>query len=112
MSEPGKFQTGRPLENLNQKGATDVSAPGNGINIWVIIGYISSLFGGLFGIFIGSVIITAKKILPGGPVIYVFNERNRKHGKIILYLSSIILVLSILFFMNWFFLEKILFGKR
>jgi hypothetical protein len=84
----------------------------NKISAWVIIGYISSFFGGLFGIIIGSILLTAKKTLPNGYAGYVFNEASRKHGKIILYLGSIVLILSILFFMNWFFLEKILFGKR
>jgi uncharacterized membrane-anchored protein YitT (DUF2179 family) len=84
----------------------------NAINIWVIIGYLASVFGGLVGMFIGSVLVSAKKALPGGEIAYVFNERSRKHGKIILYLSSVVLILSILFFINWFLLEKILFGKR
>jgi hypothetical protein len=84
----------------------------NNISVWVIIGYISSILGGLPGIIIGSILLTAKNALPNGHVGYVFNEASRKHGKIILYLGSIVLILSILFFMNWFFLEKILFGKR
>jgi hypothetical protein len=78
---------------------------------WVIFGYISSLFGGFMGMIIGSILISAKKTLSNGDVVYVFNERNRKHGKIILYLGSSILIFSILFFMNWFFLEKVLFGR-
>jgi len=61
---------------------------------------------------IGSIIVNAKKVSPRGEIMYAFNERSRKHGKIIMYLGSIVLVLSVLFFMNWFFLEKILFGKR
>jgi hypothetical protein len=81
-------------------------------SIWVIVGYIFSLAGGLPGIFIGSFIISAKKTSPGGKIIHSFNERSRKHGKIILYLGCIILVIAILFFMNWFFFEKIIFGKR
>jgi len=87
--------------------------PGNhhAINMWVIIGYVASLFGGLVGMFIGSVLVSAKKALPGGDIVYIFNERTRRHGKIILYLSSVVLILSILFFINWFLLEKILFGK-
>jgi len=77
----------------------------------VILGYISSLFGGFIGMIIGSILISAQKTLSDGNVVYVFNERNRKHGRIILYLGSSILILSILFFMNWFFLEKVLFGR-
>jgi len=78
---------------------------------WVIVGYISCLFGGIIGMFIGSILISAKKSSPDGRVVYVFDEGNRKHGKIIMYLGSSILILSILFLVNWFFLEKILFGK-
>jgi hypothetical protein len=78
---------------------------------WVIIGYVSSLLGGVIGMCIGTIMVSAKKILADGRVVYVFNERSRKHGKIILYLGSAVLILSILFFMNWFFLEKVLFGR-
>ena len=41
---------------------------------WVILGYISSLFGGVIEMFIGSVLISAKKALSDGRVVYVFNE--------------------------------------
>ena len=78
---------------------------------WVILGYISSLFGGFMGMIIGTILISAKKTLSDGNIVYVFNKRNRRHGKIILYLGSSILIFSILFFMNWFFLEKVLFGR-
>jgi hypothetical protein len=77
----------------------------------VILGYISCLFAGLLGMFVGAFLVSAKKTLPGGGTAYAFDEKSRKHGKIILYLGSSILILAILFFMNWFFLEKILFGR-
>jgi hypothetical protein len=78
---------------------------------WVAIGYISCLFAGIIGMFIGSFLVTAKKTMPDGRVVHVFNNRNRKHGKIILYLGCTVLILSILFFINWFILEKVLFGR-
>jgi hypothetical protein len=78
---------------------------------FVVLGYISCLFAGLIGMFIGAFVVSAKKTLPGGRTAYAFDEKWRKHGKIILYLGSSILILSILFFMNWFFLEKVLFGR-
>ena len=80
--------------------------------IWVIAGYIFSLAGGLIGMIIAILILNGKKTLPDGQIIHIFNERSRRHGKIILYLGSIILVVAILFFMNWFFFEKLMFGKR
>ena len=97
-----------PHNKRNIKGSSDH----DGISIWVVIGYIASVPGGLAGMFIGSILVSAKKVLPGGEIAYVFNERSRRHGKIILYLGSVVLILSILFFINLFLLEKILFGKR
>jgi len=77
----------------------------------VILGYISCFFAGLIGMFIGAFILSAKKTLPGGNAVYAFDEKWRKHGKIIVYLGSSVLILSILFFINWFLLEKVLFGR-
>jgi hypothetical protein len=80
--------------------------------IWIIVGYIFSIAGGLIGMIIAIIILNGKKTLAGGKTIHLFNERSRKHGKIILYLGSMVLVIAILFFMNWFFFEKLMFGKR
>ena len=87
------------------------TSPENRINTWVIIGYLISLFGGIFGIFIAIFLINAKKTLPDGQIIYAFNERSRKHGKIILYMNSVILIGSILFFLNWLFLTLLFSNK-
>jgi hypothetical protein len=81
---------------------------GKGPGAWLVVGYISCLLCGLPGMCIGSIIIHAKR----KDKTHLFNEQSRKHGKMILYTGSIVLVLFILFFMNWFFFEKILFGKR
>src|SRR6266498_1365203 len=91
------------LEDIKEERSVALSRPDNRISIWVIIGYIASLFGGLLGIFIGTALVNAKKKLPDGQIMYCFNELNRRHGKIILYLGSTILILSILFFLNWLF---------
>jgi hypothetical protein len=82
------------LGNLKQKRLTELSRPESGINVWVYVGYISSLFGGLFGILIGSVLTTSKKTLPDGQIIYMFDERSRRHGKKILYMAIAILIIS------------------
>jgi len=93
MSEPGKLQSNESLRKFSK----DPSKSGNGINMWVIVGYLSSFLGGVPGMFIGSMLLTAKRALPGGQVVYIFNKRSRKHGKIILYLGCVILILAILF---------------
>lgn len=112
MDDYGKSPHGKISEDLNQNKPGRHAIAGIHVNVWVLIGYFSCLAGGVMGMFIGSALVSAKKTLPDGRVIYTFSERIRRHGKIILYLGSAILILSILFFINWFILEKILFGKQ
>lgn len=78
---------------------------------WVVIGYVLSLFAGIPGMIVGAIIMSAKRKLTEGGSVHLFDERVRKHGKIILYLGSSILIISILFFINWFMLEKVFFGR-
>ncbi|HEY0433432.1 MAG TPA: hypothetical protein VGC95_06145 [Chitinophagaceae bacterium] len=73
---------------------------------WVILGYVLCLVGGIPGIIVGCILLNS------------FAPQNddrasafaRKHGRIIINFGCLMLVAAILFFMNWFFLEKILFG--
>ncbi|HMG68220.1 MAG TPA: hypothetical protein VK588_11060 [Chitinophagaceae bacterium] len=112
MDDYGKSPNDHDSEDQVPNRPEGHSIAGIHINVWVFIGYFSCLAGGLMGMFIGSALVSAKKILPDGRIINSFSKRIRRHGKIILYLGSAILILSILFFINWFILEKILFGKQ
>jgi len=50
-------------------------------------GYIFALAGGVLGFFIGWHLWTYKKTLPNGERVFMYNENDRQHGKIIFYLS-------------------------
>jgi len=58
----------------------------------VIIGYISSLFGGAFGIFIGRHLMSHKRVLPNGDKVFDYSEKDRKHGKRIQYIGIIVFI--------------------
>lgn len=63
---------------------------------WIVVGYISALFGGLIGFGIGLSLWLMKKKLPNGAEIYSYSEENRKHGKritIIGLISTLIFIL-------------------
>lgn len=72
---------------------------------WIIVGYFTSLLGGVIGIVVGWVIISSKKTLPSGKQVHTYNENDRKHGKIIFYLG-------VFFFVVWIFIRafEIIFG--
>lgn len=72
-----------------------LSKPEEAQTIWVVIGYMCILLGGILGIFIGWVMWRMKKTLPNGERVYSYTERDRKHGKIIFILSTIMFIISV-----------------
>ncbi|WP_431243320.1 hypothetical protein ACQ9BO_01130 [Flavobacterium sp. P21] len=59
-------------------------------------GYLFSLLGGGIGMVIGYSLWTSKKTLPNGERVYSYNEADRKHGKTIFILGTIIFPLVLL----------------
>ena len=68
--------------------------------IWIVVGYIFALSGGLLGLIIGWHLTTHKKTLPNGTQVFDYNEKDRKHGTIIFVLGIIILVFSAIRFID------------
>jgi ATP-dependent Zn protease len=60
-------------------------------NVWV--GYLFSLLGGLIGIAIGWNMMSSKKKLPNGEEIFSYQENDRKHGKRIMILGIVMLII-------------------
>jgi hypothetical protein len=58
-------------------------------------GYISAFLGGVIGIAIGLNLWTMKKTLPNGERVYVYNENDRRHGKIMTVVGIIVLLCSV-----------------
>lgn len=54
---------------------------------WIISGYILAVLGGILAFLIGAFLLTHKKTLPNGDLVYGFTEKDRKHGKKILYVG-------------------------
>ena len=61
----------------------------------VIIGYVLAILGGFLGVFIGYHLNTAKKTLPDGQRVYVYNAEDRSHGKWIFFIGVVMLLVSL-----------------
>ena len=68
------------LEALRKQRIDDLAKPEENNRIWIITGYVSSILGGLLGIFIGLHMCTAKKTLPNGQRVYMFKKEDRNQG--------------------------------
>lgn len=72
----------------------ELSQPESGVNGWLALGYLLAVLGGLLGIPFGYLLMSSKKIVPDGSLVYLFDEKTRAHGKIICILSLIIASIS------------------
>ncbi len=81
---------------LKKQRIKDLSAPETTNKYWIYLGYLSALFGGLFGLIIGWTLAYLKKTLPDGQRVYVYRDEERNHGTRMLLLSCISLIFWII----------------
>jgi hypothetical protein len=87
----------KELAEIGEKRIEELKALEPISKLWIVISYIFALGGGVIGLFIGYYLVTGKQTLPDGERIYAFTETDRKHGKIILFISIITLMLALLY---------------
>ena len=97
LKERGNEITTEQISELKKQRIIELSKPEEGQNVYIIIGYVCALLGGLLGIFIGWHLTTYKKTLPNGNRIYAYSENDRKQGNRILILGTIFIVFWILY---------------
>lgn len=85
------------LSNLNNKRIEELRIPEPAQNVWILVGYVFAIAGGLLGLFIGWHLSSYKKTLPDGKQVYGYNENDRKHGKRIFLLSIIVFAISVIY---------------
>lgn len=96
LIERGKNIDSEMLASLKKERLQILAKPEEPQKSWITIGYMFSILGGAIGIIIGYLLWTSKKTLPNGERVYSYNENDRKHGKTIFILGSIIFPLALL----------------
>jgi hypothetical protein len=98
LKERGLNITDDELTKINNDRIETLREPEPSQSTWIIIGYVLAVLGGVLGIFIGWHLSSYKKTLPNGEQVFEYSENDRKHGKIIFYIS--IIVFSICFILK------------
>ncbi|MFD0749851.1 hypothetical protein ACFQZS_06835 [Mucilaginibacter calamicampi] len=80
------------MENIQQDRVEDLKAPEASQKNIIILGYIFALLGGLIGVFIGQYLAGYRKTLPNGEVVLAHSENDRKQGKYIMTLGTVMLL--------------------
>jgi hypothetical protein len=76
-------------ETIREARLDVLSAPAPSQMTWVVVGYALSLLGGLFGVFIGHHLNTARKTVPNGERVYVYGPEDRAHGMRIFVIGAV-----------------------
>jgi hypothetical protein len=96
LGEHGKNVSDKEIETINEQRIEKLKQPDPPQTFWIVIGYMASLLGGVLGIFIGWHLYSYKKTLPDGERVYGYNEQDRRHGRIIFYLSIVVFAVAII----------------
>ena len=97
LKERGNEITNEQINELKKQRIVELSKPEKGQYIYIIIGYVCAILGGLLGIFIGWHLLTYKKTLPNGNRIYAYSKNDRKQGNRILILGAVFILFWILY---------------
>jgi hypothetical protein len=79
------------IKRANNQRFEELATPKKGMDIWIVLGYIFALLGGLLGLMIAYSVIKVKRNLPDGSTIYEYDHSTRRHAKIIFALSLIVI---------------------
>jgi hypothetical protein len=97
LKERGEEIQREKIETMKSERIKEISKSEEIGTSWIFLGYFLAIFFSPIGIFFGLTITTFKRTLPDGQRVYSYNEDARKHGKIILIISSILTPLLIYF---------------
>ncbi len=110
LLDRGEEITNEELQNLKDKRINVLSKPETSQTALVIFGYAVNVLGiiSLFikiefrliwlpiAIIMGAILSQTKTVLPNGEVIFSYNEKDRKHGKIIGLLCMVLILLILI----------------
>jgi len=81
------------LQRYREQRIKELSKPETEGKSWIYLGYFIAIFFSPIGIFYGVTVVNFKKTLPNGQRVYNYSEKDRKHGKNILVISSVLTAL-------------------
>lgn len=93
LKERGQEVRPEVVVNMKKKRIEDLAKPDGYSMAWIYLGYFSALFGGLPGVIIGSHLKGYKKKLPNGERVYGYTEQVRSHGRKIVFICMISLLI-------------------
>lgn len=81
LASKGEDTSDARMEEWKMQRLQELAKPEKIKFMWIVIGYLMSLLGGLLGVIIGYIIWHQQKTLPNGQKVYIYTEYDRKQGR-------------------------------
>lgn len=95
LKERGRDVQQDELDALQHKRIEELSTPDKASNTLIVCGYIFAVAGVLIGFILGLTLLKTSRTLPDGRRVPMYTEEDRRHGKRILILSTVVAVLAV-----------------
>lgn len=92
LADRGQGVSDEEVQELRNKKIESLRKAEKGHRGWLIFGFISAIFGGLLGAFIGYHHFKFKKTIPTGERVYAYDAQTRKRGLHIFYVGVVALI--------------------
>lgn len=96
LKDRGRDVSDRKIDKIHNDRIEVLRQPEPSQTFWIVLGYIIALLGGFFGIFIGRHLHGHKKTLPNGEMVFAYSENDRKHGRNIFYIATIVFSIALI----------------
>ena len=96
LGERGQYINEEMIKDLRSKRINELSREESEPTLTIIAGYILALLLSLVGLFFGLAFLTAKKNIPNGKKVFTYSRNTRKHGRNIVILSAVSLLLLVM----------------
>lgn len=98
LDDRGVNVSDEKINTIKSARIKELAVQEKGDAFWIFLGYVLSLVGGIMAIAIALPFILAKKALPDGNRIFMYNSKTRNHGKIILSLTGVFIIINAISF--------------
>ena len=92
LKDRGQNITEEKMESIQHERIEELKKPEPSQKNVIIAGYIFAVLGGLIGVFIGQYLAGYRKTLPNGEVVLAHSDSDRKQGKYIMTLGTVMLI--------------------
>lgn len=97
LADRGKGMNAERISSIREERIKKLKQPEPSPTLWIFLGYVFALMGGIIGVFIGRHLHAHKKTLPNGEMVFAYSERDRKHGRNMFYIATVLFVLGLFF---------------